>query len=104
MAVKPIPDGYHSVTPYLIINGAARALEFYKKVFGATEMFRFDGPNGTLAHAEIKVGDSVIMLADEQGDMGFRGPGRSAAPPSASCCTSTTWTGSSIERWRKAPP
>ncbi len=74
MAVKPIPDGYHSVTPYLIINGAARALEFYKKVFGATEMFRFDGPNGTLAHAEIKVGDSVIMLADEQGDMGFRGP------------------------------
>ncbi len=74
MPVKPIPDGYHSVTPYLIINGAARALEFYKKVFGATEMFRFDDPNGTLSHAEIKIGDSVIMLSDEHGEMGFRGP------------------------------
>ncbi len=74
MAVKPVPDGYHSVTPYLIISGAARALEFYKKVFGATEIFRFDGPNGTIAHAEIKIGDSMVMLSDEYGEMGFRGP------------------------------
>lgn len=65
MAVKPIPEGYHSVTPYLIVKGASRAIEFYKKAFGATEVMRFPGPNGTIAHAEIKIGDSVVMLADE---------------------------------------
>jgi PhnB protein len=66
MAVKPIPDGYHSVTPYLIVKGASRAIDFYKKAFGATEVMRMPGPNGTLAHAEIQLGDSRIMLADEQ--------------------------------------
>ena len=65
MAVKPIPDGYHSVTPYLVVRGAAQAIEFYKKAFGATELMRFPGPNGSVAHAEIKIGDSPIMLADE---------------------------------------
>jgi PhnB protein len=65
MPVKPIPDGYHSVTPYLIVNGAARAIEFYKKAFGATELLRFDGPDGKIGHAEIKIGDSPVMLADE---------------------------------------
>ena len=65
MAVKPIPEGYHSVTPYLIVRGAAQAIEFYKKAFGATELMRFPGPNGTIAHAEIKIGDSPVMLADE---------------------------------------
>lgn len=65
MAVKPIPDGYHSVTPYLIIKGASRAIDFYKNAFGATEIMRFPGPNNTIAHAEIKIGDSMIMLADE---------------------------------------
>src|SRR5437762_2764418 len=55
MALKPIPDGYHSVTPYLIIKGAAQAIEFYKKAFGATELMRFPGPNNTIAHAEIKI-------------------------------------------------
>ena len=65
MAVKPIPEGYHSVTPYLVVRGAAQAIEFYKKAFGATELMRFPGPNGTVAHAEIKIGDSPIMLADE---------------------------------------
>ena len=74
MAVKPIPDGYHSVTPYLMVKGGASALEFYKKVFGAAEIFRFDGPNGTIAHAEFKIGDSIVMLADENDDTGFRGP------------------------------
>ena len=74
MAVKPIPDGYHSVTPYLIVNGGPSALEFYKKVFGATEVSRFDGPDGKLAHAEIRIGDSMVMLSDEFGEMGFRGP------------------------------
>jgi PhnB protein len=66
MAVKPIPDGYHSVTPYLIIKGASRAIDFYKNSFGAQEIMRFPGPNNTVAHAELRIGDSVIMLADEQ--------------------------------------
>lgn len=73
MAVKPIPEGYHSVTPYLIIKGASRAIDFYKKAFGATEVMRFPGPNNTVAHAEIKIGDSHVMLADE-GQGNYRGP------------------------------
>jgi PhnB protein len=74
MAVKAIPDGYHSVTPYLIIKGADRAIDFYKKVFGAAQRMRMDGPNATVGHAEIEIGGSAIMLADECPDMGFRGP------------------------------
>ena len=73
MAVKPVPEGYHSVTPYLIVKGASRAIEFYKKAFGATEVMRFPGPNGTIAHAEIKIGDSHVMLADE-GQGNYRSP------------------------------
>jgi PhnB protein len=72
--VKPIPDGYHSVTPYLIIRNAANAIEFYKKAFGATELFRFGAPEGKIGHAEIKIGDSPIMLADEYPDMGYVSP------------------------------
>jgi PhnB protein len=68
MAVKPIPEGYHSVTPYLIVRGAAQALEFYKKAFGARELFRFPMPDGQIGHAEIRIGDSHIMLADEPQD------------------------------------
>ena len=75
MAVKSIPEGYHSVTPYLIVHGAAQAIEFYKKAFGATEIMRFPGPNNTVAHAEIKVGDSPIMLADEGRDYKAPQPG-----------------------------
>jgi PhnB protein len=74
MAVKPIPEGYHTVTPYLVIKGAAAALEYYKKAFGARETVRMDGPGGTIGHAEMKIGDSNIMLADESPDMGHRGP------------------------------
>ena len=74
MAVKAIPEGYHSVTPYLIIGGAADAIEFYKNAFGATELFRFPSPDGKVGHAEIKIGDSHIMLADEYPDMGYKGP------------------------------
>ena len=62
--VKPIPDGYHSVTPYLVIRGAADAIEYYKKAFGATELFRMEH-EGKIGHAELKIGDSPIMLADE---------------------------------------
>ena len=74
MAVKPIPDGYHSVTPYLIISGAAQAIEFYKKAFGAKELLRLDCGGGKLGHAEIQIGNSIIMLADEMPEMGYRGP------------------------------
>lgn len=74
MAVKVIPDGYHSVTPYLIVKGADRAIDFYKKVFGASQRMRMDGPNGTVGHAEIEIDGSAIMLADEFPDMGFRSP------------------------------
>jgi PhnB protein len=74
MSTKPIPEGYHSVTPYLIINGAADAIEFYKTAFGATELFRFPAPGGKIGHAEIKIGDSPVMLADEFAEMGHKGP------------------------------
>ena len=73
MPVNPIPEGYHSVTPYLIIRGAADAIEFYKKAFGATELFRFPGPDGKIGHAEMQIGNSRIMLADEYPDMGYNG-------------------------------
>lgn len=74
MSVKPIPDGYHTATPYLIIKGAAVAIEFYKNAFGATELMRVPGPGGVLMHAEIKIGDSIIMLADEFPDMDALSP------------------------------
>jgi PhnB protein len=74
MAVKPIPDGYHTVTPYLIVKGGAKAIDFYKKAFGAEELFRFPGPEGCVMHAELKIGDSPIMLADEFPDMGAVSP------------------------------
>jgi PhnB protein len=72
--VKPIPEGYHTATPYLIVKDAARAIEFYKKAFGATELMRMPGTGGKIGHAEIKIGDSPIMLADEVPGMGFRSP------------------------------
>ena len=74
MAVKPIPEGYHSVTPYLVIAGAGAAIDYYKRVFGAKERMRMDAPGGRIGHAELEIGDSVVMLADEFPDMGFRGP------------------------------
>jgi PhnB protein len=74
MAVKPIPAGYHSVTPYLIMADAAAAIEFYKQAFNATELMRMEGPGGSIMHAEIKIGDSPVMLSGEHPQMGFRGP------------------------------
>ncbi len=71
---KPIPEGYHTATPYLIIRGAAEAIEYYKKAFAASELFRFPSPDGKIGHAEIKIGDSPIMLADEYPEMGYKGP------------------------------
>ncbi len=72
--VKPVPEGYQRLQPYLIVDGAAKALDFYKRVFGATERMRMPGPGGKVGHAEISIGDSVIMLADEHPEMGARGP------------------------------
>jgi PhnB protein len=72
--VKPIPDGYHSVTPYLCCKDAAAAIEFYKKAFGATELMRMGAPGEKIGHAEIRIGDSHVMLADEFPEMGFLSP------------------------------
>lgn len=72
--VKAIPDGYHSATPYLIVDGAARAIDFYTRAFGAKELMRVPAPGGRIGHAEIKIGDSVIMLADEHPEIQARGP------------------------------
>jgi PhnB protein len=71
---KPIPEGYHTATPYLIIKNAARAIDFYKKAFGATERMRMADPTGKVMHAEIQIGDSRIMIADEFPEMGARSP------------------------------
>ncbi len=74
MVTQAIPEGYRTATPYLIVQGAADAIEFYKRAFGATEMLRMADPQGRVGHAEIRIGDSVIMLADEHPGMGYRGP------------------------------
>ncbi|OGA69743.1 MAG: glyoxalase [Betaproteobacteria bacterium RIFCSPLOWO2_12_FULL_68_20] len=72
--VKPIPEGMHSVTPHLVCAGAADAIEFYKKAFGAIEMARLPGPDGKLMHAMIRIGDSAVMLVDENPEWGMLGP------------------------------
>jgi len=74
MTVKAIPDGYHSVTPYLSVKGASDAIEFYKKAFDAIELFRLDMPGGIIGHAEIQIGNSRIMIADPCDDVSFADP------------------------------
>jgi PhnB protein len=81
MAAKSIPEGYHSVTPYLIVRGGVRALEYYKRAFGAEERFRMDGPGETIGHAEIQIGDSIVMLADENPAANARAPKMGTPPP-----------------------
>ena len=81
-SVSPIPDGYTAVTPYLIVKGAAKALDFYVRVLGAKEILRMDGPNGTIGHAEIEIGEAKIMLADEW--------------PDGNCMSPETYGGSSV--------
>ncbi len=73
-AAKPIPNGFHTVTPYLVCDGASDAITFYEKAFGATELLRVPTPKGKLMHASIKIGDSIIMLNDEFPKMGALGP------------------------------
>jgi PhnB protein len=72
--VKPIPDGYSTVTPYLFIKGATAAIDYYKKVFGAQEIMRLGAPGGMIGHAELRIGDSMIMLSDENPQWGTKGP------------------------------
>jgi uncharacterized glyoxalase superfamily protein PhnB len=71
---QAIPKGYHTITPSLFVSGAAKAIDFYKKAFGAEERMRFPAPDGTIMHAELLIGDSIVMLADEMPDQGGRGP------------------------------
>jgi PhnB protein len=79
MNVRPIPEGYHSLTPYLIVKGGAKALDFYAKAFGARELFRMPQPDGRIGHAEMQIGNSRFMLADEFPERGIRAP--SGTPP-----------------------
>ena len=72
--VKPVPDGYHTVTPHLVVRDAAKALDFYAKAFGAEELFRMPGPGGTVMHAELRIGDSVVMLGEEAAQRGASSP------------------------------
>jgi PhnB protein len=82
---KPIPDAYRRVTPCLVVQGGAKALEFYAAVFGATERMRFPGPGGTIAHAEMQIGDSVVIIEDEAPEQGSKAPpaGGVAGSPSS---------------------
>ncbi len=73
-SMKPIPEGYHTVSPHLVIKNAAAAIEFYKKAFGAKEMGRMPGPDGRIMHAEIQIGDSKVMICDEMPEYGTRSP------------------------------
>lgn len=77
--IKAIPEGYEAVTPYLVVQDAAGAIEFYKEVFGATELFRFDD-KGRIGHAELQIGGGRLMLADEYPEMGYTGPKAGEAP------------------------
>lgn len=72
--VRPIPAGYRSITPYLSVRGAAQAIDFYKKAFGAAETLRIPGPEGQIGHAELRIGDSILMVSDEYPGIDFLGP------------------------------
>jgi PhnB protein len=80
-AVKAIPEGYSNVTPYLIVSDGAGAIDFYKRIFGAIEVMRIPGPGGRVGHAELRIGNSMIMLADENPQVGVRGPQPGGRPP-----------------------
>lgn len=85
MAIKPIPAGYHTLTPYINIKGAVEAIEFYKKAFGAKEIGRITMAGGTIAHAEIQIGDSKIMLAEESEQWGNKSPQALGGSPVSLC-------------------
>lgn len=85
MPVSPIPAGYHSVTPYLIVSDGQRAIEFYKQAFDATEILRLQSPDGKIGHAEVKIGDCHVMLADEFPEMGAKSPQSIGGTPVGFC-------------------
>jgi PhnB protein len=85
MAVKPIPEGYRTVTPYLIVSDAAKALDYYQRALGAREIVRMPGPGGKIMHAEIRIGDSMVMLADEFPQMGANSPQTIGGTPVGIC-------------------
>ena len=89
-SVKPIPEGYHNVTPYLFVRGATAAIDFYKKVFGATVIVSMPGPIGQVMHAELKIGDSMIMLSDENPKTGAMSP-QTAGGISSRKCEEPRW-------------
>ncbi len=103
MAVKPIPDGFHTATPHLVVRNPPAAIDFYKKAFGAEELMRLTDPSGRVAHAEIKIGDSPIMLAEEFPDWGNRSPqslgGSSVIHPSLR--QGCGWRGRKVSRGRR---
>jgi PhnB protein len=74
MHVKPVPEGYRTVTPYLVVDNAAAAIDFYKRAFGAQEIIRMPSPDGKISHAEIRIGDSMVMLSDEMQASGTKSP------------------------------
>ena len=80
MAVQPIPEGYHSLTPYLAVEDADKAIEFYKDAFGATELLRMPGPDGKIAHAELQIGDSKLMLSDPFPQSNVKPPSERGGP------------------------
>jgi PhnB protein len=80
MAVKPIPDGYHTITPYLAVQDTGKAIDFYTNAFGAQEVMRMPGPDGKIAHAEIKIGDSILMLSDPFEQSSVRPPAEHGGP------------------------
>ncbi len=80
-AVKPVPEGMHTITPHLVCAGAAEAIEFYKKAFGAVEMCKLEGPDGRLMHGAIRIGDSMLMLVDEIPECGALSPGALKGSP-----------------------
>lgn len=80
-SVKHIPDGYHVVTPYLVVERASDALEFYGKAFGAQELYRMSGPDGSVMHAEFRIGDSNVMIADANPQMGYKSPKQLGGSP-----------------------
>jgi len=85
MAAKPIPDGYNSLTPYLIVRGAAQAIDFYQRAFGAKERMRLASPDGRIGHAEVQIGNSVVMLADEYPELGAKSPQTVGGTPVGFC-------------------
>ena len=100
--VKPVPEGFHTATPSLVVHDAAKAIEYYKKAFGAEERMQMPGPDGRIMHAEIKIGDSIIFLSDEIPGTGVSHRNPRVHTPGDFIFTCRTWTKSSNGQWMPA--